>query len=580
MWAKAQQAAYPAEHFGIYVSTTGTNPSDFTLLDEWTLTSANWKQFSVDLGLYTGRTGYIAVRHFNCSDQFMIDVDDFELDTEASITIEMPVVITPATVYVRMAEGLNPGTYSGTLTGAAGTFNGSVSLTGEVIAEYNISVAANPTEGGSVRGAGSYAAGTEITVKAAANTGYNFVNWTENGTAVSTDAEYTFTVTADRDLVANFEPTSSSETLTLANGWGWFSSPIVATDLLTQLENALGDKGEEISNKEGQYAAYYENYGWYSEDLLNLEVEKMYKVKTNTECTVSLTGTPANPAEHPITINPGFNWIGYPVSQALDCNVAMAGFNATAEDLIKGKTGYASYYEGYGWYGSNDDGTFILQPGQGYMYQSKASGSKTLTFASGSKNAATTSIAEPSFWTPQHEQFPDNMCVMATVADELLNANELEIAAFVNGQCRGSVKAFTIPQTQQRLALLTVSGLNGETVSFRILADGREFNAQETLTFAVDAVNGNFRNPVVLHTGASDDLYVFPNPVSKGETFSIALPNGFENATVELVNALGARVATQKANDNTVTAPNAAGVYTVRVSDNQGNSKTARIVVK
>ena len=64
MWAQAQQQAYPAEHFGIYVSTTGTNTSDFTLLDEWTLTSANWKQFSVDLGLYTGQQGYIAVRHF------------------------------------------------------------------------------------------------------------------------------------------------------------------------------------------------------------------------------------------------------------------------------------------------------------------------------------------------------------------------------------------------------------------------------------------------------------------------------------------------------------------------------------
>ncbi|MBR5725663.1 MAG: choice-of-anchor J domain-containing protein, partial [Muribaculaceae bacterium] len=207
MWAHPQQSAYPAEHFGIYVSTTGTNPSDFTLLDEWTLSSANWKQFSVDLGLYTGQQGYIAVRHFNCSDQFYINVDDFELDTDASITIEMPVVITPATVYTRMKSGLNPGNYTGTITGTAGTgdnLNGSVSLSGEVIAEYDITVAANPAAGGNVRGAGSYAAGTEITVRAAANTNYNFVNWTENGTTVSTSAEYTFTVTADRDLVANF----------------------------------------------------------------------------------------------------------------------------------------------------------------------------------------------------------------------------------------------------------------------------------------------------------------------------------------------------------------------------------------
>ena len=133
MWAHPQQPAYPAEHFGIYVSTTNTDISSFTLLDEWTLSSGDWKQFSVDLRLYTGQTGYIAVRHFNGMDQFYINVDDFVLDTDAAITIEMPVTITPATVYVRMKDNLSAGIYSGTLTGAAGTFNGSVNLSGEVI---------------------------------------------------------------------------------------------------------------------------------------------------------------------------------------------------------------------------------------------------------------------------------------------------------------------------------------------------------------------------------------------------------------------------------------------------------------
>ena len=134
MWAKPQQAAYPAEHFGIYVSTTDANPSSFTMLNEWTLSTGAWKEFSVDLSAYAGQSGYIAVRHFNSSDQFYINVDDFVLDTEATITIEMPVTITPATVYVRMAAGLEQGTYSGTLNAAAGNdFTGSVSLAGEVI---------------------------------------------------------------------------------------------------------------------------------------------------------------------------------------------------------------------------------------------------------------------------------------------------------------------------------------------------------------------------------------------------------------------------------------------------------------
>ena len=69
---------------------------------------------------------------------------------------------------------------------------------------YNITVSANPTNGGTVMGGGSYQQGQSCTVNATANTGYTFSNWTENGNVVSTNASYTFTVTGNRNLVANF----------------------------------------------------------------------------------------------------------------------------------------------------------------------------------------------------------------------------------------------------------------------------------------------------------------------------------------------------------------------------------------
>ncbi|MBQ1733138.1 MAG: InlB B-repeat-containing protein, partial [Bacteroidales bacterium] len=70
---------------------------------------------------------------------------------------------------------------------------------------YTISASVNPVAGGTVNGAGNYTHGQTVTLTATANVGYNFVNWTENGSAVSTDAEYSFTANADRTLVANFE---------------------------------------------------------------------------------------------------------------------------------------------------------------------------------------------------------------------------------------------------------------------------------------------------------------------------------------------------------------------------------------
>ncbi len=45
-----------------------------------------------------------------------------------------------------------------------------------------------------------------MTVVAEANAGYLFVNWTEGGAEASTSASYTFTASANRDLVANFIP--------------------------------------------------------------------------------------------------------------------------------------------------------------------------------------------------------------------------------------------------------------------------------------------------------------------------------------------------------------------------------------
>ena len=68
----------------------------------------------------------------------------------------------------------------------------------------NIALSCNPTEGGSVVGEGVYAVGSQCTVMATANSNYTFVNWTENGVQVSSDAAYTFSVTVGRSLVANF----------------------------------------------------------------------------------------------------------------------------------------------------------------------------------------------------------------------------------------------------------------------------------------------------------------------------------------------------------------------------------------
>jgi hypothetical protein len=68
----------------------------------------------------------------------------------------------------------------------------------------HLTATASPAIGGSVDGAGDYIVGENVTITAAAYPGYYFVDWTENGTSVSTQNDYLFTVAGARALVANF----------------------------------------------------------------------------------------------------------------------------------------------------------------------------------------------------------------------------------------------------------------------------------------------------------------------------------------------------------------------------------------
>lgn len=76
---------------------------------------------------------------------------------------------------------------------------------------YTISTTSLPSAGGSTTGNGTFASGSSRTVIATANSGYIFSNWTENGTVVSTNSSYDFTLNSNRNLVANFAQSNWTE---------------------------------------------------------------------------------------------------------------------------------------------------------------------------------------------------------------------------------------------------------------------------------------------------------------------------------------------------------------------------------
>ena len=89
-YACALDEIYPAEHFGVSISTTvNDDPLAFTLLSEWTIAAkdaenrqGNWYNYTVDLSAYTGQEVYVAIRHHYCSGQSAICIDDIQIEGE------------------------------------------------------------------------------------------------------------------------------------------------------------------------------------------------------------------------------------------------------------------------------------------------------------------------------------------------------------------------------------------------------------------------------------------------------------------------------------------------------------------
>ena len=100
-------------------------------------------------------------------------------------------------------------TKNGTVVSTDATYTFPVTENANLVAHftqdhYTVTVSVDPQEAGTASGGGSFTYGETCTLTATPNTGYAFVNWTKNGTVVSSNANYSFTVTSDGSYVAHF----------------------------------------------------------------------------------------------------------------------------------------------------------------------------------------------------------------------------------------------------------------------------------------------------------------------------------------------------------------------------------------
>jgi len=392
-------------------------------------------------------------------------------------------------------------------------------------------------------------------------------------------------------LPLNFIDGEVMQTTDFTSGWNWYSTYIEQTDFngLQILEDGLGTNGVQIKSQQ-QYVNYYEGMGWMGM-LASIDNESTYKIKTAAPCTVEMTGPEANASAHPITIGPGWNWIGYPVNASMSVTMAMSGITPANGDQVKAQNGYVNYYDGMGWMGTLS----TIEPGMGILYKSNGSDSFTLVYPTDAKGETLVEniTADNNHWVPDMHAYPNNMTVTAVVEldDVELTSNNYELAAFANGECRGSVRLIYIEPIERHLAFLTITGEDVEALSFNLYdtATGMEvYDANEQIIFSNNAIVGDLREPYVLHfrgsTGTDEwtnNILVFPNPVARGENVSLSTTEEIGKVQIEIINAMGVVVDALRATSvQAIAAPNVAGVYTLRITAEGKGSCYRKLVVR
>jgi hypothetical protein len=130
------------------------------------------------------------------------------LINEIGMQIQQGTIISGA--YSRSSD-VEAGTYyieiSQSTNGNTGAYSLTVTTSSVTPANNTITVTASPANSGTVTGGGTVQANASVTLTATPNTGWFFDGWYENGARVGTNANYTFTATANRTLEARFSQT-------------------------------------------------------------------------------------------------------------------------------------------------------------------------------------------------------------------------------------------------------------------------------------------------------------------------------------------------------------------------------------
>ena len=266
--------------------------------------------------------------------------------------------------------------------------------------------------------------------------------------------------------------------LDLLQGWNWISHPLNNPVAVNELKDYA-----ELVQSQTQEAYYNSRKDCMEGQLKRMTAGKMYKVLMTEDHLFELEGQVTNTAA-PTPLQPGWNWIGYPLEGTQTIAAALATSKVDEGDVIVGQSGFSVYSEEDGWVGSLSS----LSSGKGYMY--KTTNAKALHFQPATTNLSLRRSmnqrhAHRSPLSPVPNAYP---CVMGIIAQLELNgepivADQITVYAYADGECRSKCESI------DGKLFLTVYGQGSEQLNFKAVDDnGQQYDITEKLLFCSDIV--------------------------------------------------------------------------------------------
>lgn len=275
----------------------------------------------------------------------------------------------------------------------------------------------------------------------------------------------------------------------MEQGWTWISHNF--ENAITPADISADESVRRILSQT-QEAARDPQLGMVG-SLAELSASASYKVEAvAATARQRLSDVAWNPAT-PIALNPGWNWVGYPLSQTMTVDETFADSKPESLDVIVGQNGFAQF-DGEKWIGT----LATMSPGLGYLYHSQSA--KNLVYNTAIVSTASakyaTGIADNSSLVLDIHKYGVVMPVVATLCDVAgtpLDNQEYKVAAFCGSECRG------IGRVVNGLVMMNVYGNLGDNITFLVTdADGQlSFSNNASLTFS-ETIVGDIFNPLAI----------------------------------------------------------------------------------